>query len=153
MDVLVDMVDPSHGNEVVFAVGSIALCQLDLVLAIEMIDIANLLSVRADHVHTFLDLRCRGHESFLPCDLLRNAPSGERFIKSSCGLGPAPAPCLFESVNGDLALDVSAATPRRERQPRSSCCRSSADDDAFGRGAHRANESAQIEAGLILLKE
>jgi hypothetical protein len=33
MDVLVDMVDPSHGNEVVFAVGSIALCQLDLVLA------------------------------------------------------------------------------------------------------------------------
>ena len=38
MDVLVDMVDPSHGNEVVFPVGSIALCQLDLVLAIEMID-------------------------------------------------------------------------------------------------------------------
>jgi hypothetical protein len=39
MDVLVDMVDPSHRNEVVFPVGSIALCQLDLVLAIEMVDI------------------------------------------------------------------------------------------------------------------
>jgi len=43
MDVLVDMVDPSHGNEVMFPVGSIALCQLDFVLAIEMIDIADLL--------------------------------------------------------------------------------------------------------------
>jgi hypothetical protein len=28
-----------------------------------------------------------------------------------------------------------------------------ADDDAFGLGANRANESAQIETGLILLKE
>jgi hypothetical protein len=55
---------------------------------------------------------------------------------------------LFESVNGDLARDVSASTPRRERRLKS--CRSNGDDDAFGRRAHRANES---EAGLILLKE
>jgi hypothetical protein len=46
MDVLVDMVDPSHRNEVVFPVGSIALCQLDLVFAIEMVDLGDLLSMR-----------------------------------------------------------------------------------------------------------
>ena len=52
MDVLVDMVDPSHRNEVVFPVGSIALCQLDLVCAIEMVDLTDLLSIRGDHVHS-----------------------------------------------------------------------------------------------------
>jgi len=72
--------------------------------------------------------------------------------KTHVALAPPPRFCFFESVNGDLARDVSAATPP-ERQPRSSCYRSNADDDAFGRGAYRANESAQIEAGLILLKE
>jgi hypothetical protein len=36
VDVLVDLISPSHRNEVVFPVGSIALCQLDLVLAIEI---------------------------------------------------------------------------------------------------------------------
>jgi hypothetical protein len=46
MNVLVDMVDPSHRNEVVFAVGSITLCQLNLGFAIEMVDLADLLSVR-----------------------------------------------------------------------------------------------------------
>jgi hypothetical protein len=73
--------------------------------------------------------------------------------KTHAALALPPRFCVFESVNGDFARDVSAATPRRERQPRLSCYRSNADDDAFGRGAHRANESAQIEAGLILLKE
>jgi hypothetical protein len=66
MDMLVDMVNPSHGNEVVFPVGSIALRQLDLVLAIDMIDVADLLSIRGDQVHMLLDLRCRGHGSLLP---------------------------------------------------------------------------------------
>jgi hypothetical protein len=71
MDVVADMVDPSHRNEVVFPVGSIALCQLDLVFAIKMIDVANLLSILGDYDHVFLELRCRGHESLLPYDLLR----------------------------------------------------------------------------------
>ena len=46
---LVDLISPPHRNEVVFPVGSIALCQLDLVLAIEieMIDLADLFSPEA----------------------------------------------------------------------------------------------------------
>src|SRR5450432_1714838 len=120
MDVLVDMVDPSHWNEVVFPVGSIALCQLDLVFAIEMVDHADLLSIRGDHVHMFLDLRCRGHESLLPYDLLRTHSRTKGSLKLlRPWLRPRAGIASFESVNGDLARNVSAATPRRERQLRS----------------------------------
>jgi hypothetical protein len=57
MDVLVDVVDPRHRNEVmVLAVGRTLLCQLDLVGSFEMVDFSDRLPVGRDDVHMFPDL-------------------------------------------------------------------------------------------------
>jgi hypothetical protein len=64
MDVLVDMINPRYRNEMmVLAVGRALPGQLDLVGSIEVIDLADRLSVRRDHVHVFPDLRSVGHVS------------------------------------------------------------------------------------------
>jgi len=74
MDVLIDVIDPSHRNEVmVLAVGRTLLGQLDFVGAIEMIDFPYGLSVGRNDVHVFPDLLNVRH-----LGLLENAPDWER---------------------------------------------------------------------------
>ena len=58
MNVLIDMIDPRDRDEVVmFAVGGALFGQLDLVGAIEVIDLADRLPVGGNDIHVFFDLR------------------------------------------------------------------------------------------------
>jgi hypothetical protein len=64
MHVLIDMIDPRYWNEMMMlAVGRTLPGELDLVGALEMVDLSDRLSVRRNDVHVFLDLRGVGHVS------------------------------------------------------------------------------------------
>jgi hypothetical protein len=66
MDVLIDVIDPGHRNEMmVLAVRRTLLGELDFVGAIEMIDLADGLIVGRNDVHVFFDLRGIRHCGFL----------------------------------------------------------------------------------------
>jgi hypothetical protein len=57
MDVLIDVVDPGHRNEVMMLpVRRTLFGQLDLVGAFQMVDFADRFLVRRDDVHMFPDL-------------------------------------------------------------------------------------------------
>src|SRR5205807_2679966 len=57
VDVLIDMIDPGHRNEVmVCAIRRTLFGQLDLVGPLEMVDLPDRPPVRRDDVHVFLDL-------------------------------------------------------------------------------------------------
>jgi hypothetical protein len=64
MHVLVDVIDPRYRNEMmVLSIRRALLGELDLVGSVEMVDFADRLPVRRNHVHVFLDLRDIGHVS------------------------------------------------------------------------------------------
>jgi hypothetical protein len=82
MDVLIDVIDPVHRNEVmVLAVGRTLLGQLDLVGAIEMIDFPDGLSVGRNDVHVFPDLRNVRHSGLLENDPDRKRRAGEKVAR------------------------------------------------------------------------
>jgi hypothetical protein len=66
MNVLIDVVDPGHRNEMmVLAIRRALFGELDFVGAVEMIDLADSLLVRRNDVHVFFDLRGIRHCGFL----------------------------------------------------------------------------------------
>jgi hypothetical protein len=66
MNVLVDMIDPGHRNEMMMlAVGRALLGELDLVGSIEVIDLSDRFSVGRNDVHVFFDLRSIRHLTLL----------------------------------------------------------------------------------------
>jgi hypothetical protein len=64
---LVDVIDPRHGDEVMMlAVGRTLFGQLDLVCAFEVIDLSDGFSIRRYYVHVLLNPRGIGHVSSPP---------------------------------------------------------------------------------------
>ncbi len=58
VDMLIDVFDPGDGDEVMMvAVGRTLFRKLDLIGAVEMVDLADRLLVRRDDVHVFFNLR------------------------------------------------------------------------------------------------
>jgi len=65
VDMLIDVVDPRHRDEVMMlAIRRALLGQLDLVGSFQMVDFSDCLLVRRDDVHVFLDLSSRSHVSY-----------------------------------------------------------------------------------------
>src|SRR5690606_2096802 len=61
MDMRIDMIDPFQRNEVVLAVGGIALRQLDAAFAVEMVHGADMAAVCGTHFHVFANVCCSNH--------------------------------------------------------------------------------------------
>src|SRR5206468_3272378 len=55
---LVDLADPVQRNEMMLAAGRIVPGELDLVGAVHVIDLRDLLAVGGDHIHVLLDRTC-----------------------------------------------------------------------------------------------
>src|ERR1700688_2802830 len=55
-----------------------------------MVDLADRLSIRGDHVHMFLDLRRRCHESYSLIDLVKTHRGTKRFIETLTALDRSP---------------------------------------------------------------
>src|SRR4051812_23661720 len=81
MDMLVDMIDPGHRNEMMMlTVRRALLGQLDLVGAFEMVDLPDRFAVRRNDIHVLLDLRCIRHVA------------SPRIVPGLNAPGPAPFP-------------------------------------------------------------
>src|SRR5664279_1423786 len=79
VNMLVDMVDQSQRNEMMLAAGSrIALGELDLVGALEVIDLADVGAVGTENFHVFLDVLSFDH--FCTSLLYRANPRGRYLV-------------------------------------------------------------------------
>src|SRR5690606_2263160 len=122
MDVAVDMVDPVQRNEVMLPAGlGVVLGQLDLVLAFDVIDGSDMLAIRAEYFHVFLDGLGSVHRS---SPWLLNMPPAvtEPPITPAVPSTELPAAGRRKWGGGAVASDDSEAIPRRTLTPAGLSC-------------------------------